>query len=153
MNKQKLVSKRNGELAEVVKIENGVYTLLVQGKQIKVKEGTVKRWWKKDESVTEVKPVKKVNQVKEVKSNKSVELKKTEKSKEIKSNEKQFKVTKLPLKSLYHAVRTSNNKWFFLKFNGFTQEQKNIVIDYLLKNGSEKHKKFLIKNNLKKEEK
>lgn len=145
MNKEKLVSRRNGEVAEVVKIENGVYTLLVGGKEVKIKEGTVKRWWKKEETLKKVSEQKNDSK-KEIEKVKSKETK-------IKSNDKQSKEIKLPLKSFYHAVRCSNKKWFFKKFNTFNQEQKNIVIDYLIKNGNEKHKKFLIKNNLKKEEK
>lgn len=168
MNKQKLVSRRNGEVAEVVKIENGVYTLLVGGKEVKVKEGTIKRWWKKDESAVEVKPAKKATQVKEVQSKKSVEVKadkklkksKVEKSKVEKSKEavkketsakKKFvKVkTSFPLRSFWNFAYFGRHSDLRKGIQRLSKEQKAEMVKYFIDNDKDgKHSKFLRKEGL-----
>lgn len=163
MNKEKLVSRRNGEVAEVVKIENGVYTLLVGGKEVKVKEGTIKRWWKKDESAVEVKSAKKATQVKEVQSKKSVEVKaakKTEKPKVEKSKEtvkketsakKKFvKVkTSFPLRSFWNFAYFGRHSDLRKGIQKLSKEQKAEMVKYFMDNDKDgKHRKFLRKEGL-----
>lgn len=149
----KVQSKRDGRFAETDgKIENGFITIIEQdGKKINIAESTFKRYWKKVDSKTSKVSEQKPTVKEEVKNLKKEVIKKQpekKKVKEEKPKKEKVKTSKLPLRSFYHSIRTSNYKWFFGKFNGFNAEQKKEVVDYLLKEGTEKHKKFLAKNGL-----
>lgn len=176
MNKEKLVSRRNGEVAEVVKIENGIYTLLVQGNQIKVKEATVKRWWKKEdakqekkenlaeskkedkkEMKKEIKKESKKESKKEVKIQKKVTKKEVKKENPKKENSKigssQKKIirikTSFPLRSYWNFCIYGRYKDLRNGISALNKDQKQELISYFLQNDKDgKHSKWLKKEGL-----
>lgn len=173
MNKEKLVSRRNGDVAEVVKIENGVYTLLFQGKQIKVKEATVKRWWKKEdakqeekkENLAESKKEDKKEMKKEIKKEpkKEVKIQKKETKKEVKqekskkenskigsSQKKIIRIkTSFPLRSYWNFCIYGRHKDLRNGISKLSKDQKQELISYFLQNDKDgKHSKWLKKEGL-----
>lgn len=154
-------SKRDGRLAQTDgKIEDGFITILeADGRKINIAESTFKRYWSKVDTNQKSnikespKESPKVEVKKQIKKQPKVEKKNEVKEPTAKVEKKNqsritVKTSKLPLRSLYHSIRTSNYKWFFSKFNSFNDNQKKEVINYMMKEGTEKHKKFLLKNNL-----
>lgn len=165
MNTQKLVSKKSGEVAEVVKVENGVYTLLVQGKKIEVKESTIKRWWKKQE-VKEVKKeipvvskevkketikVQKKNAKTEKKNSKKEAKKEESKNEKLNSSKKKIiKVkTSFPLRSYWNFCIYGRYKDLRTGIAKLNPEQKKQLIEYFIANDkNSKHTKWLKKEGL-----
>lgn len=159
MEKERLVSKKSGEIAEVVKVENGVYTLIVAGKEIKVKEGTVRRWWKKEEikSIPKVKEKnikKQPDCVEQKKDKKSVEKKIEDKNKQKKTNNTSIKKfikikTTFPLRSYWNFAFYGRHSDLRKGIKTLNKEQKQEMIKYFLENDKDgKHSKFLKKEGL-----
>ena len=158
----KLQSKRNGQIAEVKEVKNGVYVLGLDGKEIKVKENTIKRWWKKVEEKKEEKKETKREEKKETKKKEVKNQIEKENKKEVKSSIKETKKKENPSKKTYIKVKTTfplRTYWNWVIHNcswdlkqalpKLNKQQKQELIKYFLENDKDgKHSNFLRKQNL-----
>lgn len=150
----KLQSKRNGQIAEVKEVKNGVYVLVLDGKELSIKENTVKRWWKKIEEKKEEKKETKRETKKQIKKENKKDIKQSEikeiNKKQSSSKRKYIKVkTTFPLRTYWNWVIHNcgwNLKQALPKLN---KQELQEMVKYFIDNDKDgKHSKFLRKEGL-----